>query len=120
MNTLNARGLVGLNQAILVTGGRGMVAALQAITIFWERYPGVPIIFHCVQGKDRTGLLAMLCQSILLSDDDVIAADYHASEKHLQRNSGSAAAQDAISGDASSKRKEGKLNRSFFSGSPES
>jgi len=127
MNVLNRKGLVGLNEAILVTGQRDLRAALQAMTLYWEQYPGVPIVFHCVQGKDRTGLLAMLCQSIVISgstddhdDDAVIVADYHASEQHLQRNSGSAAVRDALSGGgaAAATKKEGKLDRHFFSGSP--
>ena len=129
MNVLNRKGLVGLNEAILVTGQRDLRAALQAMTLYWEQYPGVPIVFHCVQGKDRTGLLAMLCQSIVVvagsaddNDDAVIVADYHASEQHLQRNSGSAAVRDALGGGgaaaAAAMRKEGKLDRNFFSGSP--
>jgi protein tyrosine/serine phosphatase len=39
-----------------------------------------PLVFHCIAGKDRTGILAALTLSLLgVSDDDVIE-DYHLSE----------------------------------------
>ena len=128
MRTLNSRGLLGLNQAILATGQRDLFVALEAMTVVWEschacrrKHKRSAIVFNCVQGKDRTGLLSMLCQSILLSDnegmDHIIVADYHASEKHLQQGSGSAAARDATGGSLESDE-DGKLNRNFFSGSP--
>jgi len=125
MRALNTRGLLGLNQAILVTGRRELLAALQAMTLFWEQETAAttrlprPIVFHCVQGKDRTGLLSMLCQSILLENDpgidDTIVSDYHRSENFLRRNSGSAAARDAF---GEEQKDNGKLDRNFFSGSP--
>jgi protein-tyrosine phosphatase len=39
-----------------------------------------PLVFHCIAGKDRTGILAALVLSLLgVSDADVIE-DYHLSE----------------------------------------
>ena len=34
------------------------------------------LLFHCTQGKDRTGLAAMLILSVLGADDDTIVFDY--------------------------------------------
>lgn len=42
-----------------------------------------PIYFHCTQGKDRTGLVALLLLVILNIPQDVIAVDYLASEGEL-------------------------------------
>lgn len=80
-------GLEGLNEAILECGKRELCSALQAMTLYWEhsakkdRSSSVrPIVLHCVQGKDRTGMLVMLCQSILgLPDSDIIDC-YHQSD----------------------------------------
>ena len=37
---------------------------------------GASLLFHCTQGKDRTGLAAMLVLSALGADDETIMADY--------------------------------------------
>jgi len=37
---------------------------------------GEPVVFHCMAGKDRTGLVAAVLLSILGVDDKDIAADY--------------------------------------------
>jgi hypothetical protein len=39
-----------------------------------------PLVFHCIAGKDRTGVVAALTLSLLGVADDVIAADYELSE----------------------------------------
>ena len=72
MKALNDRGLFGLNQIILETGKEQLCKALQLITMYLERYPKNNIVIHCVQGKDRTGMLVMLLQSILGYSDEVI------------------------------------------------
>ena len=42
-----------------------------------------PVVFHCVGGKDRTGILAAIILSILgVSDDDIIK-DYALTRKHM-------------------------------------
>lgn len=41
-----------------------------------------PLIFHCVAGKDRTGLLAALVLRTLGVPDDVIVADYALTAEH--------------------------------------
>lgn len=39
-----------------------------------------PVVFHCIAGKDRTGLVAALTLSLLGVSDADIADDYHRSE----------------------------------------
>ena len=38
--------------------------------------PGRSLLFHCTQGKDRTGCAAMLILSVLGADEDTIMKDY--------------------------------------------
>lgn len=109
MEILNEKGLPGLYEAMIETSGPEILIALQAITIQLETKSG-DIIIHCVQGKDRTGLLIMLCQAILDMDDEEIIKDYHASDS-MMRHEGSAAS-DSVTGS------KGKLNRNVFSGAP--
>ncbi|KAL6709695.1 hypothetical protein ACN47E_001123 [Coniothyrium glycines] len=42
-----------------------------------------PILVHCTQGKDRTGLIAMLVLFLLSVDEKVIDEDYRLSESEL-------------------------------------
>lgn len=42
-----------------------------------------PLLFHCVAGKDRTGLIAALLLALADVQPDAIAADYAASTTHL-------------------------------------
>ena len=102
IQTLNQRGLMGLNEAILETGKNGLCTAIQLITLFLE---GVAtqqqqrdtsddssppsslyhlIVIHCVQGKDRTGLLVMLCQAIMGVSEEDIVEDYHRSHNNIR------------------------------------
>jgi protein-tyrosine phosphatase len=39
-----------------------------------------PLVFHCIAGKDRTGILSALTLSLLGVDDETIADDYALSE----------------------------------------
>lgn len=108
---LNERGLAGLNEAILETGKAELCLALMTMTTHLEQHPGQSAVIHCVQGKDRTGMLVMLLQSIMgVSDLDIIR-DYFQSNQMLN-GGGSAAAEDAV-------RTRGKLDRRFFSGTNE-
>jgi len=47
------------------------------------RHSDRPLLVHCTGGKDRTGVVIALVQSLLGVDDDVIATDYARSEEHL-------------------------------------
>ncbi|CAJ1925949.1 unnamed protein product [Cylindrotheca closterium] len=106
---LNERGLFGLNQIILESGGAELCRALKIIAVRLEENPDDVILIHCVQGKDRTGMLVMLLQSISGVSDDVIVEDYFASDNR-SLNVGSAAATAALG-----KRQYGKLDGTLFS-----
>lgn len=88
MDVLNERGLVGLYEAILATGQKELCFALKMITQYIEglqenRLSNThnldAIAVHCVHGKDRTGILIMLLQSIVGLNDEDIIEDYHLS-----------------------------------------
>lgn len=89
VEALNKRGLVGLNEVILESGKAHFCRALKAITVHLEKKGGDlfrPVIIHCAQGKDRTGMLVMLLQSIIgVSDQDIIG-DYNESEAMVDIN----------------------------------
>jgi hypothetical protein len=53
IDALNQRGLAGLNEAILETGGPELCLVLQEITKHLESTDSSNVVFHCVQGKDR-------------------------------------------------------------------
>eukprot|EP00978_Attheya_sp_CCMP212_P004570 scaffold9981_cov51-Attheya_sp.AAC.1 len=116
MDVLNEKGLFGLYEAILFTSGTELCAALQAITICLESFNHRPesdgaIVVHCVEGKDRTGLVVMLCQSMMGLADEHIIDDYFQSDK--RKKSGSSAATTALGNQT-----RGKLDRRAFSGAP--
>jgi hypothetical protein len=111
---LNEYGLAGLNEAILETGKEELCRSLRTITAHLEQNPGQSAVIHCVQGKDRTGMLVMLLQSLLGVSDRTIIADYFLSNQMLQQDSagGGSAAANTI-------RTRGKMDRRFFSGTNE-
>jgi Tyrosine phosphatase family len=128
METLNEKGLLGLNEAILETGKKGLCTALQLITLHLEQtqkrqYNSMSpstrffdlVVIHCVQGKDRTGLLVMLCQSLIgVSDEDIIE-DYHLSQnQNGKQKATSAAVQRATSNQTGTV----KLDRAIFNSAP--
>ncbi|HVV31526.1 MAG TPA: tyrosine-protein phosphatase [Mycobacteriales bacterium] len=45
----------------------------------------LPLLFHCLAGKDRTGVVAALLLSLLGVPDDVVATDYAASTAVMER-----------------------------------
>lgn len=119
MDVLNEKGLAGLYEAIISTSGEELRAGLIAVTEYLEACEEKGIVdgacaVHCVQGKDRTGLLIMLCQSMIGLSDEEIIADYHLSDTLRKRDEGSAAA-DQFGGKV---KKKGSLDRSVFSGAP--
>eukprot|EP00667_Euglena_gracilis_P012310 EG_transcript_12625 len=72
---LNRRGLEGLYEATLETGGPELCFVLTLLASMAD-----PVLIHCVKGKDRTGLVAALVLSVLGLDDAAIVADYAASD----------------------------------------
>jgi protein-tyrosine phosphatase len=59
-------------QFMLETAGDQFVLALRVIAADERR----PLVFQCMAGKDRTGLLAAVLLGLLGVDDDAIVADY--------------------------------------------
>lgn len=58
----------------LLTGGAPSIRQAFAIFAQPESYP---LVFHCVAGKDRTGVLAALLLAVLRVPDEQIVEDYH-------------------------------------------
>lgn len=83
MDCFNRQGVLGLNQAILETGKPHLFSALQAMVLYWEQQQqrAAPVVVHCVKGKDRTGMLVMLCQSILGYTKQEMIDEYHLSDE---------------------------------------
>ena len=115
MDVLNGRGIQGTYEAMLQTSGEELFAALKAITEYLESNDSGDVVVHCVKGKDRTGLVIMLCQSILSIDDVTIVQDYHKSEKLLNIGKEPSSSVSTVA----KTQIKGQLNRNFFSGSPE-
>ena len=120
---LNDYGLAGLNEAILETGQMELCRAMQTITLHLEQNPGQSAVIHCVQGKDRTGMLVMLLQSLKGVSDREIIADYFQSNQMLlqsslhpnsnnKNNEGSATLANTV-------RIRGKMDRRAFAGTNE-
>jgi protein-tyrosine phosphatase len=57
-------------------GGEGIALALRTVA----DPAAAPVVFHCVAGKDRTGLVAAFTLHVLGVSDDDIADDYALSE----------------------------------------
>jgi protein-tyrosine phosphatase len=55
----------------------------KALAVIAAAGPG-PLIFHCVAGKDRTGVIAALLLALAEVVPDAIAADYAASTENLR------------------------------------
>lgn len=132
MNILNENGLGGLYGAIIETSQEELFASLKAIVEYRENaqqfiqgetkmQKKYGVVIHCIRGKNRTGIISMLRQSMLGGiSDEIIVSDYHLSESLLNRNEGSAAASSAMgtNNKGSNTQQRGKLNKTFFSGSP--
>jgi protein tyrosine/serine phosphatase len=60
-----------------IEAGDGIGQALRLVAD-----PGnAPLVFHCIAGKDRTGVISALVLSLLGVPDDVVAEDYGLSEE---------------------------------------
>jgi protein-tyrosine phosphatase len=75
----NAQFLADRYLDMLNEGGPSFCAALNTIV----QRPGAAV-FHCMAGKDRTGVLAALLLDALGVDDHRIAADYATTEPNMQ------------------------------------
>jgi len=59
-------------------------AELRQVLAFIAAAPPEPLLFHCVAGKDRTGLLAALLLALADARPDAIARDYALSAQMLR------------------------------------
>ena len=88
MDVMNKRQLSGLYEAMLQTSQAELCDALQEITMFSEQQihydkdddtNANAVVVHCVQGKDRTGIVIMLCQSMMGLSEEEMLRDYYLS-----------------------------------------
>jgi protein-tyrosine phosphatase len=63
-------------QEMVLEGGVAIGESLRLIA----EPAAAPLVFHCLAGKDRTGIIAALALSLLGVSDEAIADDYHLSE----------------------------------------
>jgi len=76
---MQPRGLYGLGYDSLDHCGPEILETLRAYT----QASNYPILIHCTQGKDRTGLIVFLLLSLLGVSVDAITKDYEMSEEEL-------------------------------------
>lgn len=77
---MQPRGLTGLAFDTLATGTAEILSVFRLLAQEME----YPVMIHCTQGKDRTGLIVILLLLMLGIPIVAIAADYQASERELQ------------------------------------
>lgn len=82
---MKPRGLIGLGQDTLDSAGAEIRAVFDVLT----KDESYPVLIHCTQGKDRTGLIIMLLlllvkETALDIPLTAIAADYSKSEAELK------------------------------------
>jgi protein-tyrosine phosphatase len=75
-----SRGLTGLAYDTLTHCGPELRSALEYLSQS-EKYP---VMVHCTQGKDRTGLIIALVLFLLDVPEQVVERDYCLSEKELE------------------------------------
>lgn len=84
-SSFNSRGLAGLNELILERK-ESMELVLKLFTNYLEQVPDAKILVHCTAGKDRTGMVCMLLQSVAGFSYEDMVTEYVISEteaKHV-------------------------------------
>lgn len=76
---MQPRGLLGLGCDTLDASGPEVAAGLSSLL----EPQGLPILIHCTQGKDRTGIMVVLVLLICDVPVDAIQYDYHLSDEKL-------------------------------------
>lgn len=79
-NVLLPRGLIGLGQDTLQHSGPEVKAVFDLLA----DPKSYPVLIHCTQGKDRTGLIVILVLLLCGIDVAAISKDYTISEKELE------------------------------------
>eukprot|EP01114_Cavostelium_apophysatum_P020589 TRINITY_DN6947_c0_g1_i1.p1 TRINITY_DN6947_c0_g1~~TRINITY_DN6947_c0_g1_i1.p1 ORF type:complete len:393 (+),score=102.82 TRINITY_DN6947_c0_g1_i1:119-1297(+) len=74
-------GLIGLNYNFVDDCGGEIVQALKIMA----KPQNYPILVHCTQGKDRTGLVVALALSICGASEEMIVKDYGRTQQGLAR-----------------------------------
>ena len=72
---VNQHGLLGLYKLILGQT-EAISKVLKIITEHLQADPNHKVLVHCMQGKDRTGIISMLIASIAGASDEEIVQDY--------------------------------------------
>ncbi|PRP80774.1 putative tyrosine protein phosphatase 6 [Planoprotostelium fungivorum] len=72
-------GLFGLNRDFIDFCGMEICEALKVMSVK-DNYP---LLVHCTQGKDRTGLVCAFALAVCGASDEHIIMDYHRSQKGL-------------------------------------
>ena len=73
------RGLLGLGEDTLLSSQ----TEIHEIFALLANPATYPVLVHCTQGKDRTGLIVVLVLLLCKASEDSVAADYMASEREL-------------------------------------
>lgn len=81
---MTPRGLLGLANDTLDASGPEIVTALRAPLAS----PGLPLLVHCTQGKDRTGLIIALLLLICDVPTDAVEQDYELTDEKLVEERG--------------------------------
>ncbi|KAF5373770.1 hypothetical protein D9758_000589 [Tetrapyrgos nigripes] len=79
-NVLGPKGLVGLSKDSLRFCQAEILQTLEVMTDF----KAYPILVHCTQGKDRSGLILMLILFVLGVPLDIVRAEYALSDTQLE------------------------------------
>ncbi|KAF2141729.1 uncharacterized protein K452DRAFT_228414 [Aplosporella prunicola CBS 121167] len=80
-DAMEPRGVVGLLLDSLRVCGAEIATAFNAVLARPDAYP---VLVHCTQGKDRTGLIVMLTLFLLGADEEAVQTDYMASGPALE------------------------------------
>ena len=80
VEVMRPAGLIGMGKLTVESSHKEIREVLQVLA----DHVSLPVLVHCTQGKDRTGLIIMLVLLLLDAPTDAITADYMASENQLE------------------------------------
>lgn len=85
--TMNSMGLIGIAKSLMEVSKPEVKQVFQVLS----KRSNYPVLVHCTQGKDRTGLVVLLLLGLLVSGDrgmEAVEKDYLISEKGLESEKG--------------------------------